>query len=147
MDMGFASKDTRDRAVAAYKTGNYTQAQVGEMYGVHYKTVANWMKADAEGREQIPREKGHARGILSPEDLEKIDEIMTANPSTTLNDLRRLVGKACSLPVYSRALKKLGFTFKKNSAGGRTRAGRYKGTKGRMEGMEQGLRSQKSDFY
>lgn len=137
--MGFASKDTRERAVAAYKTGHYSQKQVGAMFGVHYKTIVNWMKADAEGREQIPRKRGHLKRILTGEDLEKIDRIMTEQPSTTLETLRSQIEKFCSLNVYSRALKELGFTFKKNFKGQRAGTGGYKKTTGRMGGMESGL--------
>ncbi len=83
--MKFASKDTREHAVAAYKSGQYTQTDVARMFGVHYKTIQNWLKADVAGREQVPRPKGLLKRILNPEDLKKIDEIITENPSTTIN--------------------------------------------------------------
>lgn len=134
--MGFASRDTRERAVAAYKSGQYTQAQVGAMFGVHFKTLANWMKADAEGREQVPRKKGHMARILTPDDLARIDSIIQANPSTTIAGLMEAIGKFCSPNVYSRALKELGYTFKKNFKGGRAGSGGYQKAKGRMEGVE-----------
>lgn len=111
--MKFVSKDTRERAVAAYKTGKYTQQYIASLYGVHYKTVANWLKADAEGREQCPRPKGHLKRILNSDDLAQIDQIMTADPSTTVSQLMEKIGKICSLDVYRRALKELEYTFKK----------------------------------
>lgn len=126
--MGFASKDTRERAVAAYKTGRYTQEQVAAMFGVHYKTIQNWMKADAEGRAQVPKPKGHLKRILEPDDLERIDQIMSQAPSTTIPMLMTQIGKFCSIGVYSRALKELGYTYKKNLSGGRTGAGRHQKT-------------------
>ncbi len=135
--MKFASKDTRERAVAAYKSGQYTQADVARMFGVHYKTIQNWLKADAEGREQAPRPKGHLKRILNPEDLKKIDEIITENPSTTINQLMERIGKICTPEVYGRALKELGYTYKKNLKGRRTGAGRYQKAERRVEGMEQ----------
>lgn len=126
--MRFASKDTRERAVAAYKAGGRSQQEVASMFGVHYKTIANWLKADAEGREQCPRPKGHLKRILGPDDLARIDQIMTDDPSLTVPRLMRKIGKICSLGVYSRALKELGYTFKKNFSGQRTGSGRYKKT-------------------
>lgn len=119
--MKFASKDTRERAVAAYKTGKYTQQQIAAMFGVHYKTIANWLKADHEGREQCPRPKGHLRRILNPDDLAQIDQIMTLEPSTTVARLMDKIGKICTQDVYRRALKELGYTFKKNLKCRRTR--------------------------
>lgn len=135
--MKFASKDTRERAVAAYKSGQYTQSDVARMFGVHYKTIQNWLRADAEGREQIPLPKGHLKRILDPEDLKKIDEIMTANPSLTLNQLMERIGKFCTPEVYGRALKELGYTYKKNLQGRRAGSGRYKKSETELAEVEQ----------
>lgn len=127
--MRFASKDTRERAVAAYKTGAFTQQEVAAMFGVHFKTIANWLKADAEGREQLPRPKGHLKRILEPEDLARIDEIVASEPSITMAELMQRIGKICSLGVYYRAVQELGYTFKKNFAGQRAGTGGYKKAK------------------
>lgn len=128
--MRFASRDTRERAVAAYKAGGHSQQEVAAMFGIHYKTLANWLKAEAEGREQVPRPKGHLKRILDPEDLARIDRIVASEPSITVPELMRRIGKICSLGVYSRALKELGYTFKKNFQGQRTGSGGYKKSKG-----------------
>ncbi|MDR1659728.1 MAG: helix-turn-helix domain-containing protein, partial [Desulfovibrio sp.] len=42
--MSIASKDTRERAVEAYKNGAFTQRQLANAYCVHYKTIQNWLK-------------------------------------------------------------------------------------------------------
>lgn len=131
--MGYASKDARERAVAAYKTGQCTQQQVAAMFGVHYKTVANWLAADAAGRGQAIQPRGHRRSILDADDLSRIDQIVKSESSITLEGLMARIGKTCSLNVYGRALKKLGFTFKKNSSRGRAGSGRYKKDARRMD--------------
>lgn len=128
--MGFASKDTRERAVAAYKAGGHSQQEVAAMFGIHYKTLANWLKVDAEGGEQRPKPKGHLKRILEPDDLARIDQIMISEPSATILELMQRIGKICSFGVYRRALKELGYTFKKNFPGQRTGSGGYKKTKG-----------------
>lgn len=128
--MKFASQDTRERAVAAYKAGGRSQQEVADMFGVHYKTIANWLKADSEGRPQCPKPKGHLKKILDPADLAKIDQIMSSEPSLTIIQLMKRIGKICSVGVYCRALKELGYTFKKNLSSQRTGSGRYKRTKG-----------------
>lgn len=113
--MGYASKDTRERAVAAYKTGEYTQQEVAKMFGVHYKTIANWLKFDALGLEQKPLERGHPKRILNDYDLQVIALKLEAEPSATINDLMECTGKICSQSVYSRALSELGLSHKKKT--------------------------------
>ena len=56
--MAIASKELRTKAVEAYKTGKFTQQQLADAYGVHYKTIQNWLKADANGEGQEPKKRG-----------------------------------------------------------------------------------------
>jgi transposase len=58
MLMAIANKELRIRAVEAYKTGAFTQQQVAKAYRVHYKTIQNWLKADANGEDQTPKQRG-----------------------------------------------------------------------------------------
>lgn len=53
--MTIASKELRIKAVEAYKTGKFTQQQLADAYCVHYKTIQNWLKADANNEEQVPK--------------------------------------------------------------------------------------------
>lgn len=107
--MGFASKDTLKRAVVAYKAGGQSQQEVAAMFGVHYKIFANWLKADAEDREQCARPEGHLKCIPASGGFERIDQIFALTPSITIHEFRQRIGRICSMGVYSRALKDLDY--------------------------------------
>ncbi len=110
--MSIASKDTRERAVAAYKTKNYTQAEVAEMFGIHYKTLQNWLRCDERGEEQIPKKRGHPKPLLSDEDKITIKNLVLNNPSITIASIIEKLGFGTRSVIY-RALIALGFTYKK----------------------------------
>ena len=110
--MKHASEDIRDLAVSLYKSGKYTQAQVAEIVGYHYKTVANWLRADREGRKQISLPRGHRRSALDNDDLAKLKELVDSGKYHSLSELTTALGKSSLSGVY-RALHKLGYTYKK----------------------------------
>lgn len=111
--MPIASKDTRERAVAAYRTGRYTQQQVADMYQIHYKTLQNWLRCDERGEEQIPKKRGHPKPVLNDEDKAAIHNMVLKNPSITIASIITALGKTRSVSVIHRALVELGLTYKK----------------------------------
>lgn len=58
MPMKHASYDIRELAVKLYKSGNSTQQQVADIVCCYYKTIQNWIRADAEECEQ-PKPSSH----------------------------------------------------------------------------------------
>ena len=112
--MKHASKDIRELAVTLYKSGCYSQQQVAEIVGYHYKTIQNWLHADAEGREQLPRPKGHPPRILSQEDMLKLEDLINSGKYHTVTELTSAMGKGSRSVIY-RAVRELGYTYKKNS--------------------------------
>lgn len=111
--MPIASKDTRERAVAAYRTGKYTQSEVAQMYGIHYKTLQNWLRCDERGDEQIPNKRGCPKPALTEDDKTFIKELVLVNPSITIRCIICELGKNVSVSVVHKALRELGFTYKK----------------------------------
>ena len=99
--------------MAAYGQGGKSQAAIAALLGIHYKTLQNWLRMDAAGKEQKPQGKGHWPGIPGSEQLENIRNEILKNNSLTVWELRKIIGINCSLDVYKRALKKLGFSYKK----------------------------------
>lgn len=110
--MPIASKDTRERAVAAYRSKKYTQAQVARMFGIHYKTLQNWLRCDERGEEQLPKTRGHNRPVLTDEHRDTIKNMVLANPSITIASIIEKLGTGSKSAIH-RALVKLGFTYKK----------------------------------
>ena len=111
--MKHASEDIRNLAVSLYKIGKYTQAEVAEIVGYHYKSVSNWIKADKEGRKQVSLPRGHRRSALEHADLEKLKDLVGSNKYHSLSELRDALGKSSTSGIH-RALRKLGYTYKKN---------------------------------
>lgn len=110
--MSIASKDTRERAVAAYQTKLYTQAEVAKMFGIHYKTLQNWLRCYERGEEQIPKTRGHPKPALTDEQKQSIKKMVLENPSITIASIIEKLGTG-STAVIHRALVALGFTYKK----------------------------------
>lgn len=126
MLMAIASKEIRIRAVEAYKTGAFTQQQLADAYCVHYKTIYNWLKADANGEEQTPKKRGCRPRIFTKEEEIELVSIIRDNPSITLEEIKVRFNKECNTSVVHRTLRRLGITYKKNSSSIGTRSGRYK---------------------
>jgi Transposase and inactivated derivatives len=125
--MTIANKDTRVRAVEAYKTGVFTQQQLANAYCVHYKTIQNWLKADAIGEPQEPKPRGCRPRVFSKAEEAELVALVCEEPSITLENIKVKFNKTCNVSVIHRTLLKLGITFKKNSAGLGARSGRYQG--------------------
>jgi transposase len=126
--MPTANKDTRERAVEAYKTGRFTQQQLAEAYCVHYKTIQNWLKVDARGEEQVAKARGRRPRIFNNDNEIKLIELIRKEPSITLEEIKVRFNKDCNVSVVHRTLLRLGITYKKNSAGIGTGPGRYQGS-------------------
>lgn len=114
--MAYASKDKREAAVSAYKSGKYTQQMVADIYGICRKTLYSWLKTDAEGRPQEPKaERGHPPCVLDESDYAEIYRRLKANPFITCAEMRSHLGDKCSEDTVRRAYHKLGFSHKKRS--------------------------------
>ncbi len=107
-----SSKDTRERAIASWKSGTPIN-EICNVLKITRKTFYNWRKRDAEGGEQIPKPKGHAPALLNEEHLIKIQDIFKSNNSLCAREVMEKLGLNCSLGVIYRALAKIGMTYKK----------------------------------
>lgn len=110
--MSLASKDTRERAIEAWKSGQPIE-QICKIVGITRKTFYNWRKRAAEGCEQIPLPKGRPPRTLNEAHMARIKELCEANNSIYAREIRAELGLKCDLGVIYRALAELGLTFKK----------------------------------
>jgi transposase len=120
--MKIASKEIRIRAVEAYKTGLFTQQQLADAYCVHYKTIQNWLKADAKGEDQAPKKRGCRPRVFSKEEEIELISLIDNEPSITLEEIKVIFNKKCNTSVVHRTLLRLNLTYKKNSSGIGTRS-------------------------
>jgi transposase len=123
--MPIASRDIRERAVEAYRTGAFTQQQLANAYCVHYKTIQNWLKADTNGELQEPKHRGCRPRVFSRDEEAEIIKLICERPSITLENIKIKFNKNCNVSVIHRTLLKLGITYKKNSTGLGASSGRY----------------------
>lgn len=121
--MSIATEEIRQRAIAACEAGQ-TQSRVAKCYGVSIATVQRWLKRYRETGQTKPLPRGHNPPALSPPEMQQLDQLIRQRPDATLAQLREALGKTCSLVAMHQALKRLGYGYKKNAAGRRTRTSR-----------------------
>jgi transposase len=115
-------KEIRQRAIAAYKTGRFTQAHLAEVYGVTRKTVSNWLRIERTEHRVEPLPRGHKRESFSAEEKERLILLIKQRPDITLYQIREAMGNKCTIPTVHNTLRRLGLFLKKNSSGQRTRS-------------------------
>ncbi len=122
--MKIASGEVRQRAIAAYETGQGTQAQVARLYGIDISTFQRWLKRYRESGRAEPLPRGHNPPALDEAKMQQLDALVQRSPDATLAQLREMLGVGCSAVAIHNALKRLGYRYKKNATGQRTRTRR-----------------------
>jgi transposase len=119
--MGIATAEVRKRALTAYETGNYTQADIAKAYGVHLVTFQRWLQRYRETGRASPLPRGHNPPAVDEAHLARLKELVRETPDATLEELREQLGVACSIVAIHNALQRADVRFKKNAEGKRTR--------------------------
>lgn len=124
--MKTASAETRALVVKAYSSGIATRKQLAEIFGYHIQSIGNWIREfEYEGR-IAPRAKGHRKSVFTDEEKIALAKLFQDNTDITLEELREKFNKKCSLVAIHKTVVKLGFVFKKNTAGKRVGMRRYR---------------------
>jgi transposase len=114
------SEEIRKLAVSAYTAGK-TARELSEIFVVSSRTIYRWVKEAKEGQ-TAGKKRGHRPRCLSPEEEQRLDNLVLEKPDKTLSELRDDLQKQCSLPTIMRALVRLGYKVKKNSKGQRAKS-------------------------
>lgn len=122
-----ASKDTRERALQAFKNG-VSIDEICKNYGICRKTFYSWRKREREGGDQMPLPKGHPPRVLTQENLKEIKILYEKNNSLFAWQIIEKLGLKCHPTVIYRALKELNLTNKKKPNRKGARARRCKGS-------------------
>jgi transposase len=123
--MKTANAETRALVVKAYTSGNATRKQLAEIFGYHIQSIGNWIREfKCEGR-LAPHPKGHRKSIFTDEEKRALTDLLQHDVDITLAEIKEKFGKNCSLAAIHKTVVKLGFVFKKNTAGKRIRTRRY----------------------
>lgn len=113
------SLDLRERVVAAYKTGEYTYAEVAELFGISDASVNRYLRRHRETGSVARRPHGGGRKpVLVAADLRRLKKLVEVHPDWTTFEFLDAVNakrpKRVSRSTIVRALAALGFTRKKS---------------------------------
>ena len=118
--MKIATPEIRSIVVTAYLAKAASKQQLAAIFGYHVETIGRWIRRSRQKQADfLPR--GHRRSVFNAEEMKQLAAYIESNPDATLNELRERFEKNCSLPVLHKITRKLGYVFKKNSEGKRTR--------------------------
>ena len=108
------SQDLRQRIVDTVQRGDGTVRQIAERFLVSLSFVTRLLQLHRSTGSVEPRPHGGGNpAVLTPEDLERLRELIRQQPDATLEECRQHLGVSCSLMTISRALSKLGLPRKK----------------------------------
>src|SRR3954447_16302069 len=108
------SQDLRQRIVDTIHSGDGTIRQVADRFLVSISFVTRLLHLYRSTGAVEPRPHGGGHpAVLTPEDLERLRELIRDRPDATLEECRRHLGTSCSLATISRALSRLGLPRKK----------------------------------
>src|SRR3982750_2545571 len=108
------SQDLRQRIVDTIRRGDGTIRQVADRFLVSFSFVTRLLHLYRSTGSVEPRPHGGGNpAVLTPEDLERLRELIGQRPEATLEECRTHLGTSCSLMTLSRALSQLGLPRKK----------------------------------
>jgi transposase len=108
------SEDLRIRVLAEFDKKKLTIEEIKTLFNVDRKTIYRWRKRRTETGTISPIknfQKGHSHKIT---DLEKFRIFVTNNSDLTTKEMAAIWGNITPYSI-GRYLKKINFTFKKNS--------------------------------
>ena len=104
------SPDFRERVVRNLLEKKTTPTQLHKIFKISRNTIYLWLKKYKETG-NLERSPGSGKKPKI-DDLEKFKKIVDENPDSTQKKLGQLYGGA-SQPIVCRAIKKIGYTYKK----------------------------------
>lgn len=109
------SSDLRERVVALREEGR-SMGQIAEHFRIPKGTVQNILERYRDSGGVAPKPAAGGRPPkLGPGQLKKLERAVLRHPDATLEELRSLSGAPVSVVAIHKALKRLGFSRKKNS--------------------------------
>src|SRR5258707_6380915 len=108
------SQDLRQRVLDTVQRGEGSLRQIARRFLVSVSFVTRLLRTQRSTGSLEPKPHGGGNpAVLSPEDLERLREVIQQQPDATLEECRQRLGVSCSLMTISRALSQLGLPSKK----------------------------------
>lgn len=117
------SLDLRQRVMKAYDEGKWTVGQVAERFKVGQWWVYKLKRQRKQGAGIASRKGpvGQPRR-LGPEQINRLTAYVDKHPDATLEQIHEKIAAACTSVTIHNTLRRLGYRYKKNAAGQRTRS-------------------------
>src|SRR5437763_15472973 len=107
------SRDLRERIIETARRGGEPLSEIAERFLVSISFVTRLLQLHRATGSVEPRPHGGGHpAVLTPEDLERLRELIRDRPDATLEEGRRHLGSSCSLATISPALSRLGLPRK-----------------------------------
>src|SRR3954452_17933437 len=108
------SQDLRQRVLDTVQRGEGSLRQIARRFLVSVSFVTRLLLTHRDTGTLEPKPHGSGNpAVLTPEDLERLRELIRQAPDATLEKCRQRLGVSCSTMTISRALRKLGLPRKK----------------------------------
>jgi transposase len=112
--MGIATREVRQRAIEAYRSGKGTQQQIADMFGIGLRTLARWWEQFQHDGRLAPKPRGHNPPALDEKDMRALDRLIRKRSDLTLAQMRDALGRDCSLVAIHYATIRLDWQYKKS---------------------------------
>jgi transposase len=108
------SQDLRQRVLETVRRGEGSLRQIARRFLVSASFITRLLRTHRTTGSLQPKPHGGGHpAALTPEDLERLREVIRQQPDATLEECRQRLGASCSLMTISRALNKLGLPRQK----------------------------------
>ena len=117
------SLDLRQRVLKAYDEGKWTVVQIAERFKVGPWWVHKLKRQRDRGEGIAPRKGkvGQPRR-LGREQINRLTQYVDRHPDATLERIHEQLGVDCTTVTIHHTLQRLGYRYKKNAEGQRTRS-------------------------
>jgi transposase len=108
------SQDLRQRILDTVQRREGSLRQIARRFLVSVSFVTRLLRTHRDTGALEPKPHGGGNpAVLTPEDLERLRELIRQQPDATFQECRQRLGVSCSLMTISRALSRLGLPRKK----------------------------------
>lgn len=110
------SNDLRERIVAAVDRGEHSLRELATLFTVSLSCIVRLLRRHRDTGAVTPKPHGGgAPPKIDAQNLERLRELLRAQPDATLAELRDRLGVPCSLMAIDRALRRAGITRKQKT--------------------------------
>ncbi len=121
LGMKIASEEIRNLVVKSSLSGTASKKQLSQIFGYTIATINNWLRGYQREERLAPLPRGHRKAAFTQEELQELASLVNNSPDITLAEIKEHFNKECSLVAIHKTLVRIGFVFKKNYEGKRTR--------------------------